>query len=184
MVLREPQRFGTITKTRGDYPTHFRLNRIPTALTATEKEHMFHCERNGKTRGARYQDVRQPAMTRCPFIECGHSVINLRAVPGSIGAHFREYHLTQHEKFCIHFSHKGKPGIVRLPEDKENEGQPTVKMADKKQQQEKEDAPKVGEGNPEPPKRRRLRGCDTRNTQPKILDAMLRIRRQQEERNA
>ena len=107
-------------------------------------------------------------MIRCPFTECGHSIINLRTAPGSIGVHFREYHNTQQEKFRIHYFRKGQPGMVRHPEDKENEDKPTTKMADKHQQQGDEDAQKEGEGNPEQLKRRRLRGCDARYTQPKF----------------
>ena len=171
VVLREPQRFGTITRTRGNFPTHVRLNRIPTALTATEKEHMFHCERNGKTRGARYQNNRHPDMLRCPFADCGHSVINLRTVPASIGAHYREYHNSKQDKFCIHFSHKGKPETVRLPEEKDKK--------DTDQQPTEESVQKENEGTQEPPGRQRLRGCDKKYTQPKILDAMLRLRHQQ-----
>ena len=59
--------------------------------------------------------------------------------------------------------------MVRLPEEKEN--------ADK--QPEDENGQKGSEGTQEPPGRQRLRGCDKKYTQPKILDAMLRLRQQQ-----
>ena len=41
MVHREPARFGTIRVDRDDPVTHIYLHRIPTALTANEKQYMF-----------------------------------------------------------------------------------------------------------------------------------------------
>ena len=174
VVFREPQRFGTITKTREGFPTHIRLNRVPTALTASEKAYIFHCEKVGKTRGARYQDIRQPEMYRCPLPDCQYSVINLRTLPTSIGVHFREYHPNPPETYCIHYTHRGRPDMFRHPEP------PSKDHTDHKTDEQTTSSKSATANDPgtEDPQPKRLRGRETRYTQPSILDAMLRIRRQ------
>ena len=68
---------------------------------------MFRRERTGHTQKHQYQDMRRIHMYRCPFKICGYSVINNKTIPGSIGAHLREYHSSTGRQYHVHYVQKG-----------------------------------------------------------------------------
>ena len=165
VVLREPDRFGTTRVARDEKVIYIQLNKIPTALTHSEKEFAFRCEKTGHTSKHQYQDTRQILMYRCPLSSCGHAVINNKTVPGSIGAHLREYHGGNGQKYQVHYMHKGQNTVY----------QHGFVDASKKQQIEADLYPAGTAAQGFNGKRQR-----PHYTQPKILDAFLKMRRQAE----
>ena len=113
VALREPDRFGTTRVARDEKVIYIQLNKTPTALTHSEKEFAFRCEKTGHTSKHQYQDTRQILMYRCPLSSCGHAVINNKTAPGSIGAHLREYLGGNGQKYQVHYMHKGQNTVYQ-----------------------------------------------------------------------
>ena len=121
VVLREPARFGRICMDRASSMTEIHSNRIPTSLTQGGKEFMYRCEKSGRTQKHQFQDSRQAHMHRCPSAACGYAIINSRTMPGSIGAHLREFHFAEGQQFQVHYFHKGQMRVYQHnPQDTSN----------------------------------------------------------------
>ena len=121
IVSREPARFGTVTTSGEGNPIQVKLRRVPTVLTASKKEFIFFCERTGRTSKAKYQDIRQMDMYRCPLTSCGRTIINNRMLPNSINIHFREHHNATPTEYVIHYFHKGHENVAKHPEQRQEE---------------------------------------------------------------
>ena len=115
-VLKDPQRFGDMSFNNQSQTVEIRLNRIPAELTRDEKKYMLQCGREGRTLGAKYQDIDAREMIRCPLESRQHTILNARNLGQSIGIHFREHHSTSNLTFIIQYTTKGKVRRIHHPE--------------------------------------------------------------------
>ena len=173
IVLREPTRFGTLGIQNEGTVIYIQLHRAPTVSTALEKEFIYHCERTGRTSKARYQDNRSLDMYRCPLASCGYSIINNKLLPNSARIHLREYHNSPTIRYVMRFFHRGQIGEVRHPDREMEEKESTQTLAARPTRSGLILSSPLGNS---VITRVKLRGSDTRYTQPTILDATLRLR--------
>ena len=103
VVFRDPARFGSVAGARAGNPDHTRLYRIPTILTAAERECVHCCDATGQTTDPEYPDGRQLAMLGCPMVECGHMIINNQMLLGSIYVRYHEFRPNLNKPVLIHY---------------------------------------------------------------------------------